>query len=178
VLPILLSVALLLLNPTTARVAAAGALSAVALALTIKAVLWAPAFIGVLAVGCGTISSGCAPILAGTMTGIATYAGIMLAHRWAIATEANPEPAIAVDRLAGIGSYMFFDGLFPMWEVLWIALVQNPATWLLIASGSAWQWPACGSRSRAAIRSPCCSSPCPLSPSSSIPMPSPTRISF
>jgi hypothetical protein len=60
VLPVLLSVALLLLNPTTGRVAAAGALSAVALALTIKAVLWAPAFVGVLAVGCGTVSSGCA----------------------------------------------------------------------------------------------------------------------
>jgi hypothetical protein len=100
VLPILLSVALLLLNPTTARVAAAGALSAVALALTIKAVLWAPAFhrcAGRRIVG---PSAAAAPILAGTLTGAATYAGIMLAHRWAIATEANPGPDIPLDRLA------------------------------------------------------------------------------
>jgi hypothetical protein len=50
-LPVLLSVALLLLNPTIGRVAAAGALSGLAVAMSIKAVLWAPAFIGVLAIG-------------------------------------------------------------------------------------------------------------------------------
>jgi hypothetical protein len=75
------------------------------------------------------------PILAGTLTGAATFAGIMLAHRWAIATESNPGPGISVDRLAGIGSYMFFDGLFPQPLVLWGALLQNPVTWTLIVIG-------------------------------------------
>ena len=136
VLPVLLSVALLLLKPTTGRVAAAGALSAVALALTIKAVLWAPAFVGVLAVGLWDRQQRLRPILAGTLTGAATYACIMLAHRWAIATDANPEPGIPIDHLAGIGSYMFFDGLFPQSLVLGASLLHNPVTWTLIVIGS------------------------------------------
>jgi hypothetical protein len=134
-LPILLSVALLLLNPTTARVAAAGALSGLGLALTIKAVLWAPAFIGVLAVGLWDSQHRLRPILAGTMTGAATYAGILLAHGWLISTESNPAPGISVDRLASIGTYMFFDGLVPQSQVLWSALILNPVTWSLIVIG-------------------------------------------
>jgi hypothetical protein len=136
VLPVLLSVALLLLNPTTGRVAAAGALSAVALALTIKAVLWAPAFVGVLAVGLWHRQKRLRPILWGTLTLAGTYAGIMLAHRWAIATGSDPEPGIPIDRLAGIGSYMLFDGLFPQPLVLGASLLHNPVTWTLIAIGS------------------------------------------
>ena len=60
-LPILLAIALLLLDPTTLRVAASAALSAVATALTVKAVLWAPAFIGVLMSDFGGARNGCAP---------------------------------------------------------------------------------------------------------------------
>ena len=135
VLPVLLLVALLLLNPSTGRVAAAGALSAIALALTIKSVLWAPAFFGVLAVGLWGRQQRLGPILAGALTGTATYACIMLAHHWAIATGASPKAEIPVGSLANIGSYMFLEGLFPMWEVLRSAVVQNPATWLLIAIG-------------------------------------------
>jgi hypothetical protein len=135
VLPILLSVALLLLNPTTARVAAAGALSGVALALTIKVVLWAPAFVGVLAVGLWDSQHRLRPILAGTMTGAATYAGVLLAHWWLISTESDPAPGIPIDGLASIGTYMVFDRLVPQPLVLWGALILNPVTWTLILTG-------------------------------------------
>jgi hypothetical protein len=134
-LPILLSVALLLLNPTVARVAGAGALSAVALALTVKTVLWAPAFVGVLAVGLWKRHDRLRPIFAGAVTGAATYAGILLAHRWAISTETNPGPGVSVDGLAGLGRYMFFDGFVPQATVLLASLVVNPATWALIIVG-------------------------------------------
>jgi hypothetical protein len=134
-LPILLSVALLLLNPTVARVAGAGALSAVALALTVKTVLWAPAFIGVLAVGLWKRHGRLRPIFAGAVTGVATYAGILLAHRWAISTETNPGPGVSMDGLAGLGTYMFLDGFVPQATVLLASLVVNPATWALIIVG-------------------------------------------
>ena len=134
-LPLLLSVALLLLNPTTARVSAAGALSGVALALTIKTVLWAPAFIGVLAVGLWDSPHRLRPILAGAVAGTATYAGILLAHRWAISSESNPTPGVSVDGLASLGSYMLFEQFVPMSSVLLTALIANPATSTLLLIG-------------------------------------------
>ena len=135
VLPVLLSVALLLLNPTTGRVAAAGALSGLAVALTVKAVLWAPAFLGVLAVGLCDRPHRLRPILAGAMTGAATFAGIILAHRWAISTEGTPAPGVSVEGLVRLGRFMFFDGLFPMPAVIWGALTLNSVTWALIVVG-------------------------------------------
>jgi hypothetical protein len=64
-LPLLLAAALLLLHPTTIRVGAAGAVSGLATALSIKAVLWAPALAGVLAVGLWDRRDRVPPILAG-----------------------------------------------------------------------------------------------------------------
>ena len=134
-LPVLLSVALLLLNPTVGRVAGAGALAGVAMALTIKTVLWAPAFLGVLANGLWNCQARLRPILAGATTGSGTLAGILLAHRWLISTETGSSPGVSLDGLAATGSYMFFDGLFPHSDVLLTALLLNPATWILITIG-------------------------------------------
>ncbi len=134
-LPILLSAALLLLNPTVGRVAGAGALCGVAMALTIKTVLWAPAFLGVLAIGLWGSQARLRPILAGATTGAATLAGILLAHRWLISTETGSSPGVSLDGLAAVGSYMFFDGLFPHSDVLLTALLVNAATWILITIG-------------------------------------------
>jgi len=134
-LPVLLSVALLLLNPTVVRVAAAGVLSGIGLALTVKAVLWAPAFLGVLAVGLWDRQDRLRPILAGMIAGAATFAGILMAHRWAISTESDPGPGVSVDGLVGLGTYMFFNGIAPQPEVLRGALILNPVTWTLVVIG-------------------------------------------
>jgi hypothetical protein len=138
VLPVLLAVALLLLKPTTGRVAAAGALSGVALALTIKAVLWAPAFIGVLAVGLWHRQARVKPVLAGTVAATASFAVIMLAHAWWLSAGDAPAPTISADRLQHTGFRMLLeDGFFPRYEILRLAVLQNPITWVFAAAGVA-----------------------------------------
>jgi hypothetical protein len=136
VLPVLLGVALLLLKPTTARVAAAGALSGVALALTIKAVLWAPAFTGILALGLWHRPPRVTPVLAGTLAAVGTFAAIMLAHAWWLSAGDAPAPTISTDRLQHTGFRMLLeDGLFPRYEILRLAALQNPITWVFAAAG-------------------------------------------
>ena len=135
ILPILLSVALLLLNPITGRVAAAGALSGLAVALTIKAVLWAPAFIGVLAVGLWDQQYRLRPILAGALAGTVTFAGIMLVHSRLISTHLADIPTTVVSGSSNAGRYMLLNGFFPQWQFLQRAVLENPGTWILIAIG-------------------------------------------
>jgi hypothetical protein len=138
VLPVLLGVALLLLKPTTARVAAAGALSGVALALTIKAVLWAPAFTGILALGLWQRQRRITPVVAGTIAGLASFAVIMLAHAWWLAAGDAPAPTISAGKLRHTGFRMLLeDGLFPRYEVLKLAVLQNPFTWVFAVAGVA-----------------------------------------
>jgi hypothetical protein len=138
VLPVLLAVALLLLKPTTARVAAAGALSGVALALTIKAVLWAPAFTGVLALGLWHRQPRVKPVLAGAIAAVASFAAIMLAHAWWLSAGDAPAPAISTEGLQHTGFRMLLeDGLFPRYEILVLAVLQNPITWVFAAAGVA-----------------------------------------
>jgi hypothetical protein len=136
VLPVLLAVALLLLKPTTARVAAAGALSGVALALTIKASLWAPAFTGVLAVGLWHQRSRVKPVLAGTVAAIASFGAIMLAHAWSLSMGDAPAPGVSSGQIARIGWGMLLeDGLLPRFEILKLAVMQNPVVSLLVIAG-------------------------------------------
>jgi hypothetical protein len=136
-LPVLLAVALLLLKPTTARLATAGALSGVALALTIKAVLWAPAFTGVLAVGLWRRQSRAKPVLAGAVAAVGTFGAIMLAHSWSQSAGGDSAPAISAEGLRHTGFRMLLeDGLLPRADVLVVALLQNPVTWTLAAGGA------------------------------------------
>jgi len=136
VLPVLLAVALLLLKPTTTRLAAAGALSGVALALSIKAVLWAPAFTAVLAVGLWRRQSRVKPVLAGALAAVGTFGAIMLAHSWSQSAAGDPAPAISTETLQHTGFRMLLeDGLLPRTDVLLPALLQNPVTWGLMLAG-------------------------------------------
>jgi hypothetical protein len=134
-LPVLLGVAILLLNPTTGRVAAAGALSGLAVALTIKAVLWAPAFIGLLAVGLWHSQNRLRPILAGAVAGTVTFAGIMLIHARLISMAPSDLPETVGRGSANAGRYMLFNGFVPQWEFLRNAVLANPATCILLIIG-------------------------------------------
>ena len=136
VLPVLLGVALFLLSPTTRRVAAAGALSGLALALTIKASLWAPAFAGVLAVGLWHEPARIRPLLAGTLSAVLTFAAVMLSHSWMMTAGDGPAPGISSRALTSTGFRMLLeDGFLPRSDVLLQAFLQNPATWMLILAG-------------------------------------------
>ena len=135
-LPVLLSVALLLLNPTIGRVAAAGALSGLAVALSIKAVLWAPAFIGVLAVGLWGRQDRLRPILAGAFAGTATLAAIMLVHSRLISMDVTDIPATVGQGSSVAGGYMLLNGLVPRWDFLKLAVVTSSGTWILLAIGT------------------------------------------
>jgi hypothetical protein len=134
-LPVLLSTALLLLNPTIGRVAAAGALSGLAVALSIKAVLWAPAFIGMLAVGLWHSQDRLRPILAGALAGTVTCAGIMLIHARLISLDLAAIPATVGQGSSVAGRYMLLNGFVPQWESLRRAVFENPGTWTFIAIG-------------------------------------------
>ncbi|HUF45812.1 MAG TPA: glycosyltransferase family 39 protein, partial [Aestuariivirgaceae bacterium] len=135
-LPVLLAVALFLLKPTTGRVAAAGALSGVALALTIKASLWAPAFAGVLVVGLWHEQHRFKPVLAGAVAAIVTFAGLMLAHSWWLTADNGPAPTVSSDGLKETGFRMLLeDGFLPRSDVLGLAVMQNPVTSILVLAG-------------------------------------------
>jgi hypothetical protein len=134
-LPVLLSVALLLLNPTIGRVAAAGALSGLAVAMSIKAVLWAPAFIGVLAIGLWNRQDRLRPILAGALAGTVTCAGIMLVHARLISLDLADIPATVGQGSSVAGRYMLLNGFVPQWVFLKHAVLTNPGTWILLAVG-------------------------------------------
>lgn len=135
-LPVLLAVALLLIEPTTVRTAAAGALSGVALALTIKAVLWAPALAGVLAAGLWSARERVGPVLAGAAAAVLTFGAIMLGHHLLLSAGGDPAPPVSAQRLSHTGWRMLLeDGLLPRWEVLVRAVVENPVTWALMAAG-------------------------------------------
>lgn len=135
-LPVLLSIALLLLKPSVARTAAAGALSGVAVALTIKAVLWAPAFIGVLVVTLWDRHHRLWAILAGALAAIATLASIMVVHSWLISTVAAPMPGVSSKYMSTAGWFMFLEGdFFPKLQFFIRALVWNSATWILFFIG-------------------------------------------
>ena len=134
-LPVLLMVAMLLINPTTGRVAAAGALSGLAVAFTIKAVLWLPAFTGLLIVGLWYKQNRLRPLLAGILSGAATFAGIMLVHARLISMDLTEVPGTFARGSSNAGRYMLFNGFVPQWEFLRHALVGNPGTWILIAIG-------------------------------------------
>lgn len=131
----LLGVAVLLLNPTTARVAAAGALSGVAVALTMKAVLWAPAFVGVLAVGLWDRQDRVRQVAAGALAGIATFAGIMLIHARLISIDPANVPVTLGRGSSNAGQYMLLNGLVPQWEFLRHAVLANAGTWILLGIG-------------------------------------------
>jgi len=136
VLPVLLGVALLVLEPTTRRVAAAGALSGLALALSIKASLWAPALAGVLAVGLWHEKARVRPLLAGTLSAVLVFAAIILAHSWSMSAGDGPVPGLSSKGLANIGFRMLLeDGFLPRSNVLLRAILQNPASSMLIFAG-------------------------------------------
>ncbi|HUE46962.1 MAG TPA: hypothetical protein VMO81_11975 [Aestuariivirgaceae bacterium] len=134
-LPILLSVALLLLNPSVGRVAAAGALSGLAVAFTIKAVLWAPALTGLLAVGLWHQQDRLKPILAGAAAAAVTFSGVMLIHARLISMDPADIPATLGDGSSNAGQYMLFNGLVPQWDFLKHAVLANAGTWILLTIG-------------------------------------------
>jgi hypothetical protein len=137
-LPVLLSIALLLTQPTTARVAAAGALSGVGLALTIKALLWAPAFAGVLAVELMDKRERVRPVLVGAIAGALAFGGIMLVHHWLLSGADDQAPGVSMQSLLSSGFYLLVeDGVLPRSEVLARSILQNLMTWVLVVVGLA-----------------------------------------
>ena len=134
-LPVLLSIALLLLKPSIGRVAAAGALSGLAVAISIKAVLWAPAFMGVLAVGLWCRQDRIRQIVAGGLAGIVTFAGIMLVHSRLISMDLADIRTTVLEGGSNAGRYMFLNGFVPQWDFLRYAVLANPGTWILLAIG-------------------------------------------
>jgi hypothetical protein len=137
-LPVLLSIALLLTEPTTPRVAAAGALSGVALALTVKAILWAPAFAGLVAAGSCERRKRLRPVLTGAIAGIVTLGGIMLVHYWLLSGPDGRARGASLQSLSGMGFGMLMeDGILPRFEVLTQSFLQNMVTWALVIVGFA-----------------------------------------
>lgn len=134
-LPILLAVALLLLNPSVGRVAAAGALSGLAVALTIKAVLWAPALTGLLAVRLWHRQDRLKPILAGAAGAALTFSGVMLVHARLISMDPADIPARLGGGSSDAGQYMLFNGFVSQWEVLKQGVLANLGTWILLTIG-------------------------------------------
>ena len=135
-LPVLLSIALLLLDPATPRVAAAGGLSAVAVALSIKASLWAPAFIGVLAIGLKDQRSKLKPLLAGASAATVTFGIVMFIHYLLIVENGTRAPNVSPRILSSTASRMMLEeGLFPKLYYLLVSIVQNPVTWMFLVIG-------------------------------------------
>jgi hypothetical protein len=137
-LPVLLAIALLLMRPTRVRVAAAGALSGVGLALTVKALLWAPAFAGVLAVGLLDKQERVRPVLAGAIASALTFGSIMLIHHCLLSGTDGQAPGVSMQSLSNIGFYQLVeDGILPRSDVLVQSILQNPMNWAFAAVGFA-----------------------------------------
>jgi hypothetical protein len=137
-LPFLLGHALLLSDPSRRRVVTAGAVFGIALALSIKAALWAPMTAGLLVWWIWTKRM-TLPIAAASIAAtIATFGVCLLAHQLLNAPAAEfaqaPRPATG---LSPVASYMFMDeGLLPRAGVLGGAVVANFVTTCLMISGA------------------------------------------
>ena len=135
-LPLLLAAALFLINPTSRRVAAAGAMAGLALALTVKAVLWAPALAGALAVGLWDSRGRFWPIIAGALATSLSLCGIMLVHSWLISSAATAAPELSSETVSWLGTYMLSgNGFFPKWSVFANSVRENLITWSLLILG-------------------------------------------
>ena len=134
--PCLLGAAWFLIDPRPRRVALAGLLSGVALALSLKASLWAPALAGVLALGLPHARKRVASVAAGAVGLAASYALIQAVHARLIATPASPAPGFTGRQLSHVGRYMFFgQGILPQPQALVDALLGNMPTTVLFAVG-------------------------------------------
>ena len=134
--PSLLAAAWFLIDPNPRRVAMAGVLSGVALALSLKASLWAPALAGVLAVGLPGARQRIRSVAAGSVGFAGTYALILAMHSRLIATGATPASGFSEKQLAHVGGYMLFgQGLLPKPEALTDAVIGNLPIAVLLAIG-------------------------------------------
>ncbi len=141
-LPVLLAMMLLLSDPAPRRILAAGALGGLALALSIKAVLWAPAVLGLLLIASSERPQergrlALASVFAG-MAALAVFGTILGLHSLLLA--AKPESAGGSAGAADFDSIfwqMFVaEGLFPRWRPLLASLLTNLAIWALIIGGA------------------------------------------
>lgn len=142
-LPVLLAMLLLLSDPAPRRIVAAGALGGVALALSIKAILWAPAALGLLLIALAERPGArrrtlIATLLAG-LAALAVFAAILGLHSLLLTTA--PGRGTSVSGSSGFGSIfwqMFVaEGLLPRWRVLLGSVFSSLAIWLLILGGAA-----------------------------------------
>lgn len=135
-LPLLLAVAILLLNPTTGRAAIAGALAGLALALSVKAVLWAPALVAILVLELRGRPGRWRPPLAGAAAAALVFGAAMLAHQALLAAAGAPPPALSGRGLSAIGNRMLLEeGLLPRWVILANAILRNLVISLFVIAG-------------------------------------------
>lgn len=143
-LPVLLAMALLLCGATPKRLLAAGALGGLGLAISIKAVLWLPAVLGLLLIALAERPIARRQLLIATagaaIAALAVFGCILVLHALTLApTESAGGSGGESGGLAGLGGIfwqMFMEeGLFPRWAILRASLVQNAAIWLLVAGG-------------------------------------------
>ena len=114
----------------------AGLLSGLALALSLKAALWAPALAGVLAIGLWHARDRIRSLAAGSVSFAASYAAILAVHSRLIAAPAAPAPGFTEKQLSHMGNYMLFgQGLLPKPEALSDAVFGNLPTAVLLAVG-------------------------------------------
>ncbi|MEX2407491.1 MAG: hypothetical protein WD489_00155 [Rhodovibrionaceae bacterium] len=140
-LPLLLAMVLLLSDPTPRRIIAAGALGGLGLALSIKAVLWAPAALGLLLVALQERPQGGGVRVrarggAGAAA-LAVFAAILGLH--SLLLSVAPARGTSVSGNSSFGSIfweMFVaEGFLPRWRTLVTAVLSSFGIWVLILGG-------------------------------------------
>lgn len=137
-LPCLIGLALLLLQPTTLRLLLAGLIGALALALSIKAVLWAPAFLAILVFSATDRRQITKLLTIGLAVAIAGLCGLFLVRAGITHAGIIGGPAaITFSELNSIAYRMFVEeGFFPNRQVFVESVRSGGPIWLMTAFGA------------------------------------------
>ena len=141
-LPVVLGMVLMASLPTPRRLAAAGALGGLGLAISIKAILWAPAVLGLLLAAGAARPEARRGLLLGTLAAGAIALGVFFTILGLHSLSLAPAPGDAV-KLSGSNSlfsifYEMFiaEGLFPRGRLFLLSLMQNAFIWVVILAGA------------------------------------------
>ena len=140
-LPVMLAMVLAASTATPRRVLAAGALGGLGLAISIKAILWAPAVLGLLLVSGIAKPEARRPLLLASLAAgviaLAVFFAILGLH--GLSLTPPPDRGVSVtgsNSLLSIFWEMFVaEGLFPRGRLFFLSLIQNVFIWILILAG-------------------------------------------